>query len=79
MKKADSMRIISSMDLVEKVSVTHSYTENCAFQTGEQTFVVEREAISKEAFIFSHDFSNKLYLLNPFYLGESYKYISNMD
>lgn len=79
MKKADSMRIISSMDLVEKVSVTHSCTENCAFQTGEQTFVVEREAISKEAFIFSHDFSNKLYLLNPFYLGESYKYISNMD
>jgi hypothetical protein len=37
--------------------------------------VEEREVNNKERYIFEHDLSNKLYVLNRFYLGESWKYI----
>jgi hypothetical protein len=39
--------------------------------------VEEREINNKERYIFEHDLSNKLYVLNRFYLGESWKYISD--
>ena len=69
-------RILPAASVLQKVSVVHNCDYGqCTFTNAEQTVVEEREASSKERYVFQHDPSNKVYLLNRFYLGESWKYI----
>ena len=69
------MRSVPSTALVKKVSVVHNCTNSCQFNMGEQQILEERELCSREGYIYQHDLSNKTYILNRFYLGESWKYI----
>ena len=69
--------LIPATALLQKVSVVHNCDYRCGFVDAELPVVEEREINNKERYIFEHDLSNKLYVLNRFYLGESWKYISD--
>ena len=68
-------RIVPATALLEKVSVVHNCNAQCYFTDAEQSVVEERESTNRQKYIFQHDLSNKVYILNRFYLGESWKYI----
>ena len=75
LEETDIKRLIPSTALLEKVSVVHNCDYQCGFAEAEMPVVEEREITNKEKFIFEHDQSNKVHMLNRFYLGESWKYI----
>ena len=75
LEETEEKRLVSATAILEKVSVVHNCDHRCAFMDGELAVVEEREVANKERYIYQHDFSNKVYLLNRFYLGESWKYI----
>ena len=66
-------QIIHAKALLEKVSVVHNCNAQCHFTDAEQSVVEERESIDRQKYLFEHDLSNKVYILNRFYLGESWK------
>ena len=75
LEDTEIQRIIPATALLQKVSVVHNCDCQCGFADAEQSVVEEREITNKERYIFQHDLSNKVYILNRFYLGESWKYI----
>lgn len=75
LEETEVKRLIPSTALLEKVSVVHNCDYRCGFVDAEIPVVEEREINNKERYIFEHEQSNKVHILNRFYLGESWKFI----
>ncbi|CAB4010556.1 Hypothetical predicted protein [Paramuricea clavata] len=75
LQKCEERRLISTKNILEKVSLVHNCDNRCSFVNTDHPIVEEREIVTSERCVYQHDLSNKYYLLNRFYLGESWKYI----
>ncbi|XP_028417046.1 uncharacterized protein LOC114541311 isoform X2 [Dendronephthya gigantea] len=75
LEESDSKELVDAVTILEKVSLAHYCDDDCTFVNGDHPVLEERETIASERLTYKHDFSNKRYLLNKFYLGESWKYI----
>ena len=62
-----------------KVSLVHNCDGNCMYTNGAKQVVEERETITSERITYEHDYTNKRYILNRFYLGEAWKYIPDQQ
>ena len=78
LQKSEERRLISTKNILEKVSLVHNCDNRCSFVNTDNPIVEEREIVTSERCVYQHDLSNKYYLLNRFYLGESWKYIPDI-
>ncbi len=75
LEESEELSLVNASNIIEKVSIVHNCDQRCMFANKDKPRVEEREIVSAEREVFEHDFTNNCYLLNRFYLGESWKYI----
>ena len=74
--KTERKEMIPSKMVKDKLCISHQCVQgHCKYEEGNKTFTKEREEVVKQCQVYVHDSTNNIFLLNRFYLGESWKYV----
>ncbi|CAB4015206.1 Hypothetical predicted protein [Paramuricea clavata] len=78
LEETEGKALVRANAVLEKVNMVHNCDHRCAFTITDHHCAEEREMVTTERCVFQHDMANKTYLINRFYLGETWKYIPDM-
>ena len=79
LQETEEKKLLVASHILEKICLVHNCDNGCIFVNEDHPVVEERETVRTERCVFVRDRTNKFYLLNRYYLGESWRHFQDSE